>query len=152
MSVATPIERIAAAQARVAPAGGPAWSRRRSRALDVLAARGLPDRRDENWKYLDHARIAEHAFEVAPRAPVDATALEDQANLRCPLVVCADPEGLARNEQAQISASRANLLYIAGGGTLATAMVLWLVGAPDEAKVVPTAGDRQLGVALSGRF
>ena len=78
MSVATPIERIAAAQARVAPAGGPAWLRRRSRALDVLAARGLPDRRDENWKYLDHARIAEHAFEVAPRAPVDAAALESR--------------------------------------------------------------------------
>lgn len=78
MSVATPIERIAAAQARVAPAGGPAWARRRSRALDVLAARGLPDRRDENWKYLDHARIAEYAFEAAPRAPVDAAALESR--------------------------------------------------------------------------
>lgn len=83
---------------------------------------------------------------------VRANTLEDQANRRCPLVVCADPEGLAQNDQAQTSALRANLLYIAGGGTLATAMVLWLVGAPDEARVVPTAGDHQLGVALSGRF
>jgi hypothetical protein len=83
---------------------------------------------------------------------VHANALEDQANRRCPLVVCSDPEGLARNDQAQASASRANLLYIAGGGALAAAMVLWLAGAPDEAIVVPTAGDHQLGVALTGRF
>jgi Fe-S cluster assembly protein SufD len=26
----------------------------------------LPDRRDENWKYLDHARIGEYALEAAP--------------------------------------------------------------------------------------
>ncbi len=43
-----------------------------------LAARGLPGRRDENWKYLDHVRIAEHAFEVAPDSPVDAAALESR--------------------------------------------------------------------------
>jgi len=78
MSAATPIERIAAAQARIAPAGGPVWSRRRSRAHDALAVRGLPDRRDENWKYLDHVRIAEHAFEVVPHSPVDAGALESR--------------------------------------------------------------------------
>lgn len=78
MNAATPVERIAAAQARFAPSGGPAWARRRSRALETLAERGLPDRRDENWKYLDHARIAGHAFEVAPRAPVDAAALESR--------------------------------------------------------------------------
>jgi hypothetical protein len=83
---------------------------------------------------------------------VHANALEDQANRRCPQVMCADPEGLARNDQAQTAASRANLFYLAGGGILATAMVLWFVGAPDEAMVVPTAGDRRLGVALSGRF
>ena len=83
---------------------------------------------------------------------VHANALEDQANRRCPLVVCADPEGLAQNDQAQTSAWRANLLYIAGGGALAAGMVLWLIGAPDDAIVVPTAGDRQLGAALTGRF
>jgi hypothetical protein len=83
---------------------------------------------------------------------VHANVLEDRANGRCRMAMCADPEGLAWNDQAQTSAWRANLLFIAGGGTLAAAMVLWLVGAPDEAIVVPTAGDRQLGVALSGRF
>jgi Fe-S cluster assembly protein SufD len=76
MSAATPIERITAAHARFAPIGGPAWSGRRNRALGALAARGLPDRRDENWKYLDHARIAEHAFDVAAAGAVDAVSLE----------------------------------------------------------------------------
>jgi hypothetical protein len=83
---------------------------------------------------------------------VHANALEDQANRRCPLTVCSDPEGLAQNDRAQTSASRANLLYLAGGGTLVTSVVLWLVGAPGETRVVPTTGDHQLGVALSGRF
>jgi hypothetical protein len=31
-------------------------------------------------------------------------------------------------------------------------MVLWLVGAPDETVVVPTAGDRQVGLSLTGSF
>lgn len=74
MSATAPIDRIATRHARVAPAlaGGPAWSQRRARALAALVARGLPDRRDENWKYLDHARIAEYPFEAAPRAAADA--------------------------------------------------------------------------------
>jgi Fe-S cluster assembly protein SufD len=77
MSAATPIERIAAAHAQLAPSlpGGPAWARRRGRALGALVARGLPDRRDENWKYLDHARIAEYPFEAAPGAAADSAAL-----------------------------------------------------------------------------
>jgi hypothetical protein len=81
-----------------------------------------------------------------------ANALRDQANRRCPAVVCPDPEGLAQNARAQTAAARANGLYIVGGGTLVAAVVLWFVGAPDETIVVPTAGDRRLGVALSGRF
>jgi Fe-S cluster assembly protein SufD len=71
---AAPLERIAAARAGLPPAG-PAWARRRARALDTVIARGLPDRRDENWKYLDHARIAEYAFDAAPLARADAAAL-----------------------------------------------------------------------------
>jgi len=77
MNALGPIERIAAAGAGLATslAGGPAWSRRRRRALDTLASRGLPGRRDENWKYLDHARIAEYPFDAPPRAETDAAAL-----------------------------------------------------------------------------
>jgi hypothetical protein len=81
-----------------------------------------------------------------------ANDLRDRADQRCPLTVCADPEGLSLNDQAQTSARRANILYIAGGASLATAMVLWLVGAPAETIVVSTAGDHQLGVAMIGSF
>ena len=74
MNTASPMERIAA---RGAPslAGGAAWAQRRQRALKSLVAKGLPDRRDENWKYLDHARIAGFAFESAPQGEADAAAL-----------------------------------------------------------------------------
>ncbi len=78
MSAPAPMERIAAAHARLAPrfAGGPAWARRRDAALGTLVARGLPDRRDENWKYLDHARIGEYAFDAEPSAEPDPVAVD----------------------------------------------------------------------------
>src|SRR5262249_10272581 len=64
---------------------------------------------------------------------------EADANTRCPDAQCSDPEGLRLNDQARTSAFRANVLYIAGGAALATATVLWLVGAPDEVVVTPVA-------------
>jgi len=72
VNAATVLERIAASHAGLAPglAGGPAWAERRQRALAALLGRGLPDRRDENWKYLDHARVAEYFFDAAPRVAV----------------------------------------------------------------------------------
>lgn len=72
MSSASPVERLAG---RGLPqAGGAPWAHRRSRALETLRARGLPGRGDENWKYLDHARIADYAFESGPDAmPAPAT-------------------------------------------------------------------------------
>lgn len=77
MTAMGPVERIAAAEAGLAnpPARGPAWARRRKRAFDTIASRGLPGRGDENWKYLDHSRIAEYPFDVSPTATVDAAAL-----------------------------------------------------------------------------
>jgi hypothetical protein len=81
-----------------------------------------------------------------------ANDLEDRADQRCPLTVCADLEGLQLNSEAQTSAARANILYLTGGGTLAAAAVLWFAGAPGATRVIPTAGDRRLGVALTGRF
>jgi len=79
-SAASPIERISAAHARLAPrlGGGPAWSRRRHSALDRLVERGLPDRRDENWKYLDHARLGEYAFDAEPAAHPDPASVADR--------------------------------------------------------------------------
>jgi hypothetical protein len=73
MNAASPIERIAARGAP-SPAGGAAWTRRRQRALDSLVAKGLPDQRDENWKYLDHARIAT-CLRGGTRRETDAAAL-----------------------------------------------------------------------------
>jgi hypothetical protein len=78
--------------------------------------------------------------------------LEDRADQRCPMATCNDPQGLQLNDQAKTSALRANLLYIAGGATLATAAVMWFVGAPGEVAVAPAAGDHHLGVAMTGRF
>jgi len=81
-----------------------------------------------------------------------ASDLRDRADRRCPLLVCDDAEGLRLNDQARTSALTANILYIAGGATLATAVVLWVVGAPAEIVVVPAAGDHQVGVSMTGRF
>ena len=78
--------------------------------------------------------------------------LQDRADQRCPTAVCADPEGLRLNDRARTNALTANILYVAGGATLATALVLWLVGAPDETVLTPMAGDHQLGVTLTGSF
>ncbi|MEX2151212.1 MAG: Fe-S cluster assembly protein SufD [Steroidobacteraceae bacterium] len=84
MTAASAIDRIAATHARLAPLlpGGPEWAHRRGRALATLVGRGLPDRRDENWKYLDHARLAGYEFGVVARPAVDPAAL---AAARLPL-------------------------------------------------------------------
>jgi Fe-S cluster assembly protein SufD len=86
MSTPSAIERITAGHAGLEPtfAGGPAWARRRARSLGTVVSRGLPDRRDENWKYLEHARLAEYRFDAAPRAAVGA------ADLRPRLLPIAD--------------------------------------------------------------
>lgn len=83
---------------------------------------------------------------------VHARDLQDRSDRRCPLTVCADLEGLRLNDQAKTSAARANVLYLAGGGTLAAAVVLWFVGTPDNPRVVPITGDHRVGVAMAGRF
>lgn len=74
MSAETAMQRIAASHAGQASrlAGGAAWAKRREHALATIMDRGLPDRRDENWKYLDHTRIAERSFEAAPRVGLTA--------------------------------------------------------------------------------
>jgi len=77
MSADAVMQGIVATHAGLAPrlAGGPAWSGRRELALSRLLGRGLPDRRDENWKYLDHALIAGRNFGPAPGAAVTALQL-----------------------------------------------------------------------------
>ena len=79
--------------------------------------------------------------------------LQSDADARCPLAVCADAEALRLNDRAQTNATRANIFYIAGGAVAASALVMWLVGAPsDQTVVTPAVGGGQLGVAVSGSF
>jgi hypothetical protein len=87
---------------------------------------------------------------------VRANDLADRADARCPGAVCNDPEGLRTNDQARTAASRANVLYIAGGAAVASAAVLWLIGGPHEVAVVPVAASTpaggRVGLAMTGRF
>lgn len=77
MNAESVMQRIAASHAGEAArmTGGAAWARRREQALARILERGLPDRRDENWKYLDHAKIAGRAFDILPQGGVDARQL-----------------------------------------------------------------------------
>ena len=79
--------------------------------------------------------------------------LQDQADKRCPLTLCADSEALRLNNEAKTSATRANIFYAAGGAAIVTAVVMWLAGAPtDEVVVRPTMSDHQVGLSLAGSF
>jgi len=53
--------------------GGPEWKRRREAALARLVERGLPDRRDENWKYLDWQELGQRELGVSAGEPAEAT-------------------------------------------------------------------------------
>ncbi|HWO21510.1 MAG TPA: hypothetical protein VNO30_22230 [Kofleriaceae bacterium] len=78
-------------------------------------------------------------------------ALAERSDRRCPLVACGDPEGLRLNEEARTAATRANILYAAGGAVAVTAAVLWLAGRPRETRIKPGAAGT-LGVTVVGRF
>ncbi|MDB4963769.1 MAG: hypothetical protein JWP01_3768 [Myxococcales bacterium] len=79
--------------------------------------------------------------------------LQEQADARCPLVLCADAEGLRLNNQAQTAATRANIFYVAGGVAVAASVVLFIIGGPEDRTVVtPTAGVDHVGVSVAGRF
>lgn len=50
--------------------GGADWHRRRAGALERLLRHGLPDRRDENWRYLDWSEMGRRsAVPASPTAP-----------------------------------------------------------------------------------
>lgn len=83
---------------------------------------------------------------------VRANDLEGQANARCPLASCSDPEGLRLNSEARTAAMRANVFLAAGGVAVGTALVLWFVGGPSETTVAPTVGGDGAGVAFGGTF
>jgi hypothetical protein len=82
---------------------------------------------------------------------VHARDVEDEANKLCPTTTCADPMGLQLNRNAERSARTANIFYIAGGSSVAAAILLWLVGGPggDHATVTPTIGAGRIGVSYA---
>jgi hypothetical protein len=82
-----------------------------------------------------------------------ANDLQAQSDAICPTTVCNDAEGLRLNDQAKDNALYANLSFIAGGAALATATVMWFVGAPEERTVLaPAIGSDHVGASLVGRF
>ena len=52
--------------------GGHEWRRRREAALARLLERGLPDRRDENWKYLDWQELGQRDLGVSAASQAGA--------------------------------------------------------------------------------
>ena len=84
---------------------------------------------------------------------VHANDLRDRSNALCPDVLCPDPEGLRLNDDAKRSATRANLGYAVGGGAIAGAIVLWMVGRPRaEVSIAPAVGRDSAGATVAGRF
>ncbi|HEY1810727.1 MAG TPA: hypothetical protein VGG74_00135 [Kofleriaceae bacterium] len=83
---------------------------------------------------------------------VESKNLQDRADQRCPLPVCADPQGLSDNAQARTDATRANIMYGVAGASAVASVVLWFVGAPSDEMISPMVGDHQAGVSFAGRF
>jgi len=101
-----PLERIARAHAaaRGRLRGGSAWQARRDAALARLVATGLPDRRHENWKYLDWAEVAARDFTLGQAreptpAALDALALQVPGACR---IVTVDGRYSARLSSARL--------------------------------------------------
>jgi hypothetical protein len=140
---------VAAAPVEAAPVWPPPQAPV-GRTTRVVAARGT-------WTQL---RVASAVFGIAGAGAigtgayfgVHARSLQDRSDKLCPLTRCASEDGLQLNDQAKTAASRANLFYIAGGASLAAAVVLWFVGAPGETVIRPTMGNQQYGVTMAGSF
>jgi hypothetical protein len=78
--------------------------------------------------------------------------LAKQSDAICPDRVCPDPHGLALNHTAQRDALVSEVLLGVGGAAVAGAVVMWVVGAPSHATIVPTANDHEAGVSLVGTW
>ena len=78
--------------------------------------------------------------------------LDRQSNAICPTTTCGDAHALDLNHTAQRDALAAEVMLGVGGAAVAGAVVLWFVGAPGQATVVPTGGDGEAGVAVIGTF
>jgi serine/threonine-protein kinase len=78
---------------------------------------------------------------------------QEDADARCPLVVCNDPVALELNDDARTNARRSNMFYIGGAVAVGSAVALWFIGGPTETTVVtPVISSDHAGAALSGSF
>jgi hypothetical protein len=81
-----------------------------------------------------------------------AKSLAKQSDAICPGHVCGDAHALDLNHQAQRDALASEVLFGVGGAAVAGAVVLWVVGAPSHATLVPSANDHEAGVSLVGSW
>lgn len=77
---------------------------------------------------------------------------EHKSDAICPKDACDDPRGLSLNADARRDGLVANISFAAGGGLIATAAVLWLIGGPRAASVTAVVTGNRIGVALAGGF
>jgi hypothetical protein len=84
---------------------------------------------------------------------IRARRFQTAADEVCPTSLCDNPDALAANDEAQDSALKANILFGVGGAGVAAAVVMWIVGAPDDkVRVRPMASDGRVGVTVGGSF
>jgi hypothetical protein len=76
--------------------------------------------------------------------------LEQESDALCPTSTCNDASALKANSDARTYAKYANIGFAAGGGAIAVAVVLWIVGAPGH--VTPVVERDRVGLAFSGQF
>jgi len=121
--------------------------------------RPVPVRHEESsWTTAREASVAVAvvgavAFGAGAYYGLHSNDLESRANKVCPGTMCGDPVGLRLNDDAQNSATRANVMFVVGGAALATATTLWIVGAPDaHHELRPAVGPDGVGATFTGRF
>ncbi len=79
--------------------------------------------------------------------------LQSKSDAICPTNICDDAEGLRLNNDAHAHARIANVLFATGGLAVATGVVLWIVGKPDETTVItPVISDTHVGASFARRF
>ena len=123
--------------------------------------RPVPVRRDttSSWTTSREAAVAVGAigavaFGAGAYYGLHSNDLESRANKVCPGTMCGDPVGLKLNDDAQSAATRANVMFVVGGAAVATATVLWIVGAPDHPhhEITPAIGPDGVGATFTGSF
>jgi serine/threonine-protein kinase len=76
--------------------------------------------------------------------------LERDSDAICPTTVCNDTRALSLNTDARHAARNANIGYVAGGGMIVAAVVLWIVGSPRA--VAPAIASDRIGLTFVGRL